>query len=211
MQWLATQVRGAQHGLVLQSCPMPTQEAASAAVGTSIEVTNGRVTIAAIPTLRITSRRDKSMLGGGNGIGSSSKPALLNLRKVIHTSPSSTGGFAFSMLRVISATVFLPSHNLQTSAAIWFRQCAWFVSLSYTMNSSLNCRTMVSFRFGAKCIAPFFIASVPSFSQHCTIHRPLLFNWASQPLQNGFHHFLCLATGAAENLGSADQLFHGGQ
>lgn len=175
MQWLATQVRGAQHGLVLQSCPMVAQEAASAAVGTSIEVTSGSVTMAAMPTLRITSRRDKSMLGGGNGIGSSSKPALLNLRKVIHRSRSSTGDFAFSMVRMISARLFLPSHNLQTSAAIWFRQCAWFVSLSYTRNSSLNSRTMASFRFGAKCIAPFFIASVPSFSQHCTIHRPLLF------------------------------------
>src|ERR1700680_1839326 len=50
----------------------------------------------------------------------------------------------------MSTTVLLPSQRCQMSAALWLRQCALFVALSYSRNSSLSCRTITFLRFGAK-------------------------------------------------------------
>src|SRR5262249_35137306 len=121
----------------VQVAPTGRQEAASAAVGTITDGTMGNARPAAAPTACMGSRRDIQtrllMLGGSLA----RSHTLSSSRRAVQTTISSTLELlVVASRRTISPTVVRPSHRFQTLAAVSFRHCARFVSVSYTSVSA---------------------------------------------------------------------------
>ena len=107
------------------AAPGPLQDAASTAVGVTIELTSGNPAAAAAPALLINSRRVSlaepvRLLCVASMCTSCARSSCSSANQA--TSLSSGTPYALLRARVISGTLVRPSHRLHTSAAVELRQ-----------------------------------------------------------------------------------------
>jgi hypothetical protein len=118
-------VQGAKSGKV------PPTDCAINALGATTEEINGNAIIELNPTLRIISRRFSPPKLISNASLFSSKLSFFNPSNANQTNSWETSIFNFLLnSSAMSATEFLPSHNCQTIAEVWFRQKALLICKS---------------------------------------------------------------------------------
>ena len=101
--------------LLLHAWPLGKHEAAWAGVGAVIEVTNGKTIAAAMPILRMATRRERNAAGTSP---STRRCAAVSLFKASSTKASSTvDGSRCESAKAICDGLFLPLHSFNTAAA----------------------------------------------------------------------------------------------
>jgi|ERR1700722_883328 len=108
--------------LLLHGLPLAKHDAAWAGVGATMEVTNGKAMAAAMPILRMATRRVGDTTAGI--AASTSKCASAKWSRASSTTVSSTGAKSCcESALAICDELLLPLHSFNTAAAVEFRQC----------------------------------------------------------------------------------------
>src|SRR6266404_445789 len=106
--------------LLVHGARLCRQDAAWAGVGATMEVTRGKTMAAAMPILRMATRREESLTGAS---GSTRRLAFANWSRASSTTRSSTCAESRrESVLAICEGLLLPSHSFHAAAAVEFRQ-----------------------------------------------------------------------------------------